>query len=864
MIGRTVSHYRVLARLGEGGMGVVYKAEDLRLPRIVALKFLPADIAADDPARARFLNEARAAASLDHSNICRVWDIDEVDGRPFIVMSFVDGATLRDRLAGGPLPVEAALRVAIEVADGLADAHARGVVHRDIKPSNILIGSDDRARVTDFGLALLADATRITGEGLAVGTPLYMAPEQIGGADVDRRADIWALGAVLHEMLTGRPPFVAEYREALFYAILHTDPPPVSALRPDAPPELDLIVAKALARDPAARYADATGMLRDLRQARARLVGEGGGGLPDWILRRLRRRLAAVVAAAVVLTAAVATLLLRGGGADPGPVPRARPIQVTSSPAWETDPALSPDGSRIAFVCDEGGQRDVLVVAVGGGQPLRVTDDPADDYDPAWFPDGGSIAFVSERSGRPAIWRTGQMGGGATLLVDDALRPAVSPDGREIAFCRADSAGEIRVFAAPLADPGAARQLTRAGEGLWIHDAPAWSPDGRTLCYATQHDLWLVDPRGERARRLLDGGISDANPCWSPDAAWIYFDSYRGDNRALWRAPARGGPPQRLSLGSGHEHHPSVSADGARLAYATEFADRDIAILDRRTRREVRIYDSQRSGMPALAPDGGAVAYVSDREAGHQALWVQPLADGAPAGPPRRLNDQAGRASHPVWSPDGAWIAYYLIDEATSGRDVWTIPAAGGQPSRLTDGVGVNGQPAWSPDGRALAFVSQRNGRDELWVVTIAGGRPAGPLRPLETGLAMATAPCWSPDGTRIAVVGEGDPGGDIWLVPARGGTARRLTHGAGMRRVRWDAGGDALLAMGMWGGGRPALRRVSADDGRLLDGEPPVAFASSQSGIFFDASRDGRYLAFTREESTGDIWLLQAESRAF
>ncbi len=864
MIGRTVSHYRILSRLGEGGMGVVYKAEDLRLARTVALKFLPHGIGQDSPARARFLNEARAAASLDHSSICHVWDIDQDGDRPFLVMSYIDGASLRDRLADGPLPVEEALRIAIQVADGLVDAHAQGIVHRDIKPSNILISADGKAKVTDFGLALLADQTRLTGAGLAVGTPLYMAPEQIGGGDVDNRADIWALGVVLHEMLTGRPPFRAEYRDALFYAILHLDPPRVTELRPEAPAELDLIAARALARRREERYADIAEMLGDLRRVRDRLVRADGASPPAWMMRLLKRRLALLAGVAIVAVAAAAAAVLHGRGGEPNPLVGARPMQVTGAPGWESEPRLSPDGSRIAFVSSEAGQRDVWVVAAEGGEPVRLTDDPADDYRPAWFPDGGSLAFVSERTGRAAIWRVGQLGGGATLLVDDAYFPAISPDGRRIAFSRLDDAGDLCIFVAPLDDPAAARQLTRTGEGLWAHRSPAWSPDGRTICYATHHDLWLVGADGKGARQLLQDGIYDSNPVWSPGGRWIYFDSRRDDNQALWRASVRGGSPMRLSLGSRDEQHVSLSVDGSRLAYSTELQDSDIAILDRRTGREVRIYDSQRSSMPAIAPDGSAVAFASERGGGRLALWVQPLVDGAPSGPPRRLNDQAGRASHPVWSPDGAWIAYYLIDAATGGRDIWTIPAAGGLPVQHTDDPAIEAQPAWSPDGRSLAFVSVRGSRSEIWIGAVEAGRPAGAPRRLDLGLATVAAPSWSPDGRWIAVMSEAERGGDVWLAPAQDGPARRLTHGAMATRVRWDADGAALLVLGRWGEAGISLRRVSTADGSLLDDGPLASFGSPRDAVFFDISMDGRYLALMRQDCTGDVWLLQAKKGAF
>ncbi len=265
MVGRTILQYRIAEKLGEGGMGVVYKAEDTQLRRTVALKFLPRETLDEEEVKARLLREAQAAASLDHPNICHVYGIHEEDGETFIAMAFIDGPSLAEKIKERPLPLEEALSIAAQIAEGLHEAHEHGVVHRDIKPQNILLTAKGQVKILDFGLAALTGRSKLTKTGTTMGTPAYMAPEQLEGRNVDRRADVWALGCVLYEMLTQKSPFEADYEQAIGYGILNEDPEPVTALRRGLPPKVDDLLAKALAKDRDERYQHADDMLADLR-----------------------------------------------------------------------------------------------------------------------------------------------------------------------------------------------------------------------------------------------------------------------------------------------------------------------------------------------------------------------------------------------------------------------------------------------------------------------------------------------------------------------------------------------------------------------------------------------------------------------
>ncbi len=312
MINKIVSHYRILEKLGQGGMGVVYKAEDTKLKRTVALKFLPPELSRDREAKERLFHEARAAAALEHPNIATVYEIDEAEGRIFIAMGYVSGQTLKEKISGGgrdeatsPLRISEAIEIAIQIGEGLALAHAKGIVHRDIKAANIMISDRGQARIMDFGLAKLKGQTKLTREGTTLGTVAYMSPEQALGREVDQRTDIWSLGVILYEMLTGRLPFKGEYEQAVMYAILNEEPEPVTAVRSGIPLELERIIDKALAKDFAERYQDCADLLADLRRVSKEVQPLKSAVEKKRMAGRARYRIGFKIAAVVLLISAL-------------------------------------------------------------------------------------------------------------------------------------------------------------------------------------------------------------------------------------------------------------------------------------------------------------------------------------------------------------------------------------------------------------------------------------------------------------------------------------------------------------------------------------------------------------------------------
>ncbi len=893
MIGRTCGQYLIQEMLGEGSMGQVYKAEHVRLKQPVVIKFLRVELAADEGRRARFLREAEIAASLDSPGICSVIDFGEVpanEGLPrfYLVMRYCEGMTLKDRLAAGPLPLPKVTLFGVQIAEALQATEALHIVHRDIKPSNIIIESHEeksgssiptmaqdpnatrdvpvmieQAKLTDFGLAVVPDKSRLTLTNAQLGTPAYMSPEQVDGKVADSRADIWALGAVLYEMATGRPPFGAESLQAIMYAVKCREPVPVAELRPETPAEMVWIIAKALRKDPDKRYQYASEILRDLRLLKDKQAPGKRREMGSWVLES-RGRMLTLGLGLLGLAAVLLGLAFFVWNAEPAPPSLGRPQQVTTDMAWEGEPAVSPDGSRIAFTSDAGGNCDICIVMVRGGKIMRLTSDPADDAEPSWHPDGSFIYFSSRRLGLKAIWKVGTMGGTPTLVVADAEDPAISPDGSQLAFSRQGPNGNLRIFAAPLESPGKARQLTFDNDGSFDHFDPAWSPSGDRICYATFHDLWLVSAAGGRARQLTTGGKADISPTWSPSGNFIYFSSMRENTGALWRVPVSGGKPLRLTPGSGPEIKPSLAPDGSVLAYSTgtEMTDDDVVIWSAATGKRFRLTGQEHTYHPSLRPDGGMICYVSNHWEGRRELWVQRLGSGGLLGEARRLTDQPGAAAQPRFSPDGHWLAYYRIENQK--RTVWILPAAGGEVVAFTGPESENTQPAWSPAGDRISFTSDRDGPRGIFVAPVSEGRRTGPpVRVTPPGL-VAENSAWSPDGSEIAFVTRRDDHYAISLVPADGSQrVRELALPVDVHFFTWDLDHAELLVSAEWDG-ELSVRRVDPVTASVAEMDRPFSFDKHTRFALFHASSSGNLIAYEVPNRRGDIWIMAAAEGTF
>ena len=869
-LGVIADRYQLERLLGCGGMGEVYLARDEQLGREVAVKLLPQEVCSDPRRLARFRREGRLAAALNHPNICTVLEVGEAGGRPYIVMEYVKGQTLRHRVAEGPLPVVEVVDLGLQVADALAEAHAHGLVHRDIKSGNIVVTARRQVKVLDFGLAKQVGAegasrvisvteTANTQPGLVVGTLPYLSPEQALGLNVDHRSDLFSLGIVLYEMVTGRLPFQGRSGTEVIDHILHDEPPSITRFVEATPDELTRIVRKLLAKDPEDRYQSAREVVVDLRRLRAELSGEGRPGAAGTAGRAARgRRLALWMALGGAVAALVTAAIFHAARTRSAGQVRLEPIAHTTAPGWEAYPALSPDGNEVAYAAENDGNVDLWLMDSAGGHPLRLTDHPGEDWKPAWLANGRQILFVSDRSGTPSLWLVGRFGGSATSVLEDADEPAVSPDGSLIAFSRRGQGEAGRtIWVAPLAEPGAARQVTPDGLGAWDHRNPAFSPDGRTLAFADFQDVWLVAADGSGPpRRLTDAAATHVEPAWFPDGRTLMLTSWRGGTLAIWSLRTDGRGLWRVTAGTGPERQPSLSRDGTTVAYSTRREGQEVLVTDLVTGRRERLASSSRDSSPDLRPDGGAVVFASDRS-GNRHLWLQTLVDGRPEGPPRQLTSGPGRSAVPSFSPDGKTVVYYRIVEQR--RELWVVSAGGGPAAQLTGGTPNDFNPSLAPDGRCLAFSRVQNGGSEIWALDLEPGGAAGAPRRLVAGPAGASFAMWSPAGDRLAFLVDGD----VWAADVTGCAAdgfgaqpgTRLTRGAEGRDLAWAADGAALLVSGTWGGDQLELRRLRLAD---PDGstELVLEIGEPEGEGTFGVSRDGRFVTTIDADPRGDIWV--------
>jgi Tol biopolymer transport system component len=860
VIGRRVAHYEIVERIGAGGMGEVYRARDTTLGRDVALKFLPAPLASDAERLAQLRREGKLLASLSHPNIAAIFGLEDAGADHFLVLELVPGASLAERLRDGPLPVAQVLEAGLQICDALAAAHGQNLIHRDLKPGNVMLRPDGRVIVLDFGLAkalasgpaaadgagaggaaatstaaATATATSIgsplaasggaagaaagaaAGDARWGGTPLYMSPEQIRGRAVDTRTDLWSLGCVLYECLTGHPPFHGASVMDILGSIL-SDEPEWGALPADAPASLRTILIACLHKPADRRIQTARALREQLHDAR------------DQLQARSRS----------------ATATVR------------RLVQVTFADAVEGSPTWSPDGRELVYTLQVGRVRKLMRKNLETGETQQITHGEHDDWQPRWTPDGAQILFTRAReAGRKSepgdvfgghfeeadVWCLGLVTGRENRLIENAYNPAASPDGERIAV-DASWAGPRRIWMVDRSGRNPLQITTDTSEAV-THVRPRWSPDGQRIVFQnierTQFDLRVVDVRTRDMRWLTRDLFHDTGPEWSPCGRFVYFTSaYRSGGLNVWRVPvspegAPAGPLQQITSGAGQDVEVAVAPDGRKLAFSILRQHASIWRLPvspetgiAQGAPEKLVATTREDSRGAWSPDCRLVAFNSDRS-GDMNLWVQEIAGGGVTG---------------GGLPGGRLVGGRLAGSALPGGGLLQI----------TRGPGGDYQPNWSPDGRTLAFFSSRNGNPGIWTVDLDSLR----LRCLSPADCVEVNPSFSLDGGRIAYQSDRDGRLEVWVMNADGSAPRQLTRiGVMGHFLRWT--GDAhWIVFRSPGQGKAATYRIAVEGG--AGGATPEQLPEVIGGSHMSFSPDSNMILDVLGHRT--VWVSPLDGR--
>jgi serine/threonine protein kinase len=750
--GSHLGPYEVLAFVGAGGMGEVYRARDPRLGREVAVKVLPADRLADEGRRQRFLREARAAATLTHPHIVTIYEVEAADGVDFLVMEYVRGKSLDALNPRGGLRLGETLRIGIAVADALAAAHARGIIHRDLKPANVVVGTDGSVKVLDFGLAKLLHeedepsdpsasthvVEHLTEAGQRMGTLAYMAPEQASGSPVDARADIFSFGVLLYEMATGQRAFAGKTPAETLSAVMEKQPTPPSALVPSLPHDLERTILRCLRKDPAKRFQTMADVRIDLAEIKEE--SDSSRTTPATTVRPGPRRVLAATVLLLLVAAVAAvwwwnTHASSKSASAPGAPTERRLTRLTTAPGLQTDVTFSPDGRLIAYASDQGGNFDIWVQPVaGGGDPVQVTKSQAADTEPDWSPDGTQLVFRSERDGG-GLFVVSALGGPEHRVAPFGVRPKWSPDGSRILFSmRPHSFGVGSLFVVGTDGSPPRQVLQRFTDSADVR-AWAWHPDGRriSLIGSTQPEtaMYTVPLDGgqptittlpESLRNAAGAEIGEFT--WAPDGAALYVERRVNFIWNIWKLDVdphtlTAGALVRLSAGTGQDTRVMVARDGKRIAFTIKA-------------ESIRLW----------------------------AYPVDPISGGL-SGPSEPVTDATATVPiSAVLAPDGRHLAYTISGVGTGKSELWTADLVTKEKRLLARDDQERFDPVWSRDGSRLVYSwRRRSGRGVEFSVAMRETSGADETLLSTPAGRLVQAHDWSPDGTSILVT---------WRLPQR------------------------------------------------------------------------------------------------